>query len=79
MASKMTITQHICEGLLRFTLPEETVTVDMGVMTLKGVYIFRQDKIQIKRPLFLGARTISLPPHSLRGLEKPKANLQETF
>ena len=40
----MTISQHICKGLLRFILPEDTVTVDMEVMTLKGIYIFRQDK-----------------------------------
>ena len=44
MASKITITQHICEGLLRFILPEDTLTVYMEVMTLKGLYIFRQDK-----------------------------------
>ena len=44
MASEMTVSQHICKGLLRFILPEDTVTVDMEVMTLKGIYIFRQDK-----------------------------------
>ena len=44
MASEMTVSQHTCEGLLRFILPEDTVAVDMDIMTLKGVYIFRQDK-----------------------------------
>ena len=44
MASEMTITKHICEGLLRFILPEDTMTIDVEVMTLKGLYIFRQDK-----------------------------------
>ena len=44
MASEMTISQHICKGLLRIILPEDAVTVDMEVMTLKGIYIFRQDK-----------------------------------
>ena len=29
---------------LRFVLPEDTVTVDVEVMTLKGLYIFREDK-----------------------------------
>ena len=44
MANQMTVIQHNCEGLLRFILPEDTVSVDMEVMTLKGIHIFRQDK-----------------------------------
>ena len=40
----MTISQHLCKGLLRFILPKDTVTVDMEDMTLKGVYIVSQDK-----------------------------------
>ena len=44
MASDMTVVHHTCEGFLRFFLPEDTVTVDMEVMTLKGIHIFQQDK-----------------------------------
>ena len=44
MASEMTVTQHISEGLLRFILPQDTVTIDKEGMTLKGLYFFRQDK-----------------------------------
>ena len=44
MASNMTVVHHTCEGFLRFVLPKDTVTVDMEVMTLKGIYIFQQDK-----------------------------------
>ena len=44
MASEMMAVQHSCEGLLRFILPDDTVTVDMKVMTLSGVHIFKQDK-----------------------------------
>ena len=44
MASNMTVVHHTCEGFLRFVLPEDTVTVDMEVMTLKGIHMFRQDK-----------------------------------
>ena len=40
----MMVFQHSCEGLLRFILPDNTVTIDMEVMTLKGVHSFRQDK-----------------------------------
>ena len=44
MANEMMTVQHSCEGLLRFILPDNTVTVDMEVMTLKGVHIFKQEK-----------------------------------
>ena len=44
MASEMMAFQHICEGLLRFILPADTVTADMEVMTLSGVHILKQDK-----------------------------------
>ena len=32
------------KGLLRFIIPDDTVTIDMEIMTLKGVHIFQQDK-----------------------------------
>ena len=44
MAHEMMAVQHGCEGLLRFILLDNTVTVDIEVMTLKGVHIFKQDK-----------------------------------
>ena len=44
MASKLTTIQHTCKELLRFIIPEDTMTVDMEIMTLKGIHIFRQDK-----------------------------------
>ena len=44
MASDMMAVQHSCEGLLTFILPDNTVTVDMEVMTLTGVHTFQQDK-----------------------------------
>ena len=44
MASHMTVIHHPCKGFLKFVLPGDTVTVDMEVMTLKGIHIFWQDK-----------------------------------
>ena len=44
MASKMTVIHHQCEGFLKFVIPEDTMTIYMEVMTLKGIHIFRQDK-----------------------------------
>ena len=40
----MMVIQHGCERLLRFTVPGDTVTVDMEIMTVKGIHIFKQDK-----------------------------------
>ena len=40
MASDITVVHHTCEEFLRFVLPEDTVTVDIEVMTLKGIHIF---------------------------------------
>ena len=44
MASDMMAAQHNCKALLNFILPDDTVTVDMEVMTLTGIHIYRQDK-----------------------------------
>ena len=40
----MTVIHHQCTGFLKFVVPEDSMTVDMEVMTLKGIHIFRQDK-----------------------------------
>ena len=36
MASDMIAAQHNCKGLLRIILPDDTVTVNLEVMTLTG-------------------------------------------
>ena len=63
MASDVTVVQHSCEGFLRFILPEDTVTVDMEVMTLKGIHIFRQDKHSNKK-MFIPWSEHNKPPSS---------------
>ena len=32
--------QHNCEGLLKFILPDDTVTVGMEVIILTGIHIY---------------------------------------
>ena len=54
------------------------MTVDIEAMTLKGLYIFRQDKHSNEKTFIHGVRTINLPPHFLKGLGKLKVNLLET-
>ena len=36
MASKLIAAQHASEGLVKFILPDDTVTVDLEGMTLTG-------------------------------------------
>ena len=55
----MTVVQHTCDGFLRFILPEDTVIVDMEVMTLKGIHIFKQDKHSYEKCLFPGVNIIN--------------------
>ena len=62
MASEMMAAQHSCDGLLRFILPDDTVTVDMEVMTLLGVHIFNQDKHTSERSFIPWSEENTPPP-----------------
>ena len=44
MASDMIAAQHNCKGLLQFILLDDTVTINLEVMTLTGVHIYRKDR-----------------------------------
>ena len=52
MASEMMVIEHGCEGLLRCIVLDNTVTVDMEIMTLKGIHIFKQDKNSSEKNLY---------------------------
>ena len=79
MASNMTIIHHTCEGFLKFVLPEDTVTVDMEVMTLKGIHIFQQDK-NSKEKTFIPWSEHNKPSSSFwKDLGKFKTNLLKNF
>ena len=62
MASDVIAAQHNCKGLLKFILPDDTVTVDLEVMTLTGVHVYKRDRNSIKNNISLGVRRI----HSLQ-------------
>ena len=55
----MMVIQHSCE---RFILSDNTMTVDMEVMTLKGFNIFRQDKHSSKKSLIPWSKENTPPP-----------------
>ena len=52
MASKLIAAQHICKGLLKFILPDDTVTADSEVMTFTGVHVYKRDKNCIEKRFF---------------------------
>ena len=52
MASELIAAQHTCEGLLKFLLPDDMVTVDLEVMTLTGVHVYKRDKNCIEKRFF---------------------------
>ena len=58
MASELIAAQHTCEGLLKFIVLEDTVTVDLEVMTLTRVHVYRKDKTVLKKGSSLGVRGI---------------------
>ena len=60
----MTVIHHQCKGFLKFVIPEDTMTVDMEVMTLKGIHIFRQDKHSNEKT-FIPWSDHNKPPSSL--------------
>ena len=49
MTNKLITVQHACKGLLKFILPKDTVTVDLEVVTLTGVHIYKKDKNNVEK------------------------------
>ena len=79
MASEMTISQHICKGFLKYILPEDTVTVDMEVMTLKGIYIFGQDKHSNEKTFNPWSEDHKLPSSFLKRLKETQGKPSRDF
>ena len=49
MTHELITVQHSCKGLLKFVLPKDTVTVDLEVMTLTGVHVYKKDKNNLEK------------------------------
>ena len=79
MASEITVSQHICKGLLRSILPKDTVTVDMEVMTLKGIYIFRQDKHSNEKTFIPWSKDHKSPSSFLKRLKETQGKPSRDF
>ena len=66
MASKLIAAQHTCKGLLKFILPNDTVTIDLEVMTLTGVHVYRKDRNCVEKRFFPWGEENTPPPEFLR-------------
>ena len=78
MASESITVQHTCKGLLKFILHDDS-EIDLEVMTLTGVQVYRKDRNCVEKGSSLGASKIHLP-HSFKGkLGRPKAREQKNF
>ena len=71
--------QHNCEGLLKCILPDDTVTVDMEVMILTGVHIFRQDKHSSKKSFIPWSEKNTPPPAFLKRVRETQTKKSEEF
>ena len=72
MASNLITAQHNCEGLLKIILSDDTVTVDLEVMTLTGVHVYKNIGIALKKGFYLEARRIHPLQHFKERLGRPK-------
>ena len=52
MESELIAAQHTCKGLLKFILPDDTVTIDLEVMMLTGVCVYRKDRHCVEKRFF---------------------------
>ena len=79
MASEMMVIQYGCEGSLRFAVPDDTVTINMEIMTLKGTHIFKHDKNSNKKT-FMPRSEDNKPPSSfLKRVRETQKNTSKEF
>ena len=79
MARDMMAAQHNCEGLLRFILPDDTVTVAIEVMTLAGVHVFRQDKHSSEKSFIPWSKENTPPPAFLKRVRQTQTKKSKEF
>ena len=70
MASDMIAVQHNCEGLLKFILPDDMVTVDLEVMTLTGIHIYRRDRNCSEKCFLPWSKENTPPPMFLKKVKE---------
>ena len=79
MASEMMVIQCGCERLLRCIVPDDTVTVDMEIMTLKDIHIFKQDKSSSEKTFIPWSEDIKHPSSFLKRVRETQKNTSKEF
>ena len=79
MASEMMVIQHGCEGLLRFIVPDYTVTVDMEIMTLKGIQILSKIRTPVKKTFIPWSEDNKPPSSFLKRVRETQKNTSKEF
>ena len=72
----MIAAQHTCKGLLRIILPDDMVTVNLEVMTLTGVHVYKRDSNCIEKRYFPWNEE-NTPPHSF--MKKVRETQRDKF
>ena len=79
MVSKLIAAQHTCEGLLKFILPDDTVTVHLEVMALTGVHAYRKDRNSVEKRSFHWSEEITPPQEFLRKVKEMQGQRTKEF
>ena len=79
MASELIAAQHNCEGLLKFILPDDTVTDDLEVMTLTGVHAYKRDKNCIEKRFLPWNKENTPTPEFLRKVRETQGQRTKEF
>ena len=75
----MMVVQHGCEEHLRFILMYDTVTIDMEVITLNGVHIFKQDKHPSDKSFIPWSEDNTPPPAFLKRVKETQTKNSKEF
>ena len=75
----MMAAQHNCEELLKFVLPDDTVTVDIEVMTLTGIHTYRQDKHCSEKSFIPWREENTPPPAFLKRVRETQTKKSKEF
>ena len=79
MASNMMAAQHNCEGLLKFILPDDTMTGNMAAMTLTGIHIYRQNKNCSEKGFIPWSDENTPPAAFLKRVRKTQTKTSKSF
>ena len=79
MASNMIATQHNCEGLLKFILPGNIVTVHLEVMSLTRIHIYRKDRNCSKKSFLPWSKENTPLPMFLKKVKETQGERSKKF